>query len=71
MKDLISGARKFIPCDKVRHLYVPQYEPLKLEYIMNEVFTIPEALEHLPIAKEMKKLPKQWLVNVIYTVVGD
>ena len=30
-----------------------------------------QVLDYLPVAKEIIKLPKQFLVNVIYTVVGD
>ena len=28
-------------------------------------------MDRLPIEKEIEKLPKQWLINVIYTIVGD
>jgi hypothetical protein len=58
MKDVISGTKKFIPCHKIRHLYVPQYESLKLAHIMDNVLTIPEAMMHLPELKELKKAPK-------------
>jgi hypothetical protein len=71
MKDLISGARHFIPCHQVRQLYVPQYDTLKIELILEKVMTIPEAVIHLPDAKEICKCPKQWLVNIIYSVVGE
>ena len=27
--------------------------------------------QYFPIQKEMKKLPKQWIVNVMYTCLGD
>ena len=35
LKDLISGAKKYLKFDQIRHLYVPQYETLKLEEIFN------------------------------------
>jgi hypothetical protein len=38
---------------------------------MENVLTIPEALKHLPVLKEIPKVPKQWLVNIVYSVVGD
>jgi hypothetical protein len=71
MKSIISGERKFISCYKVRHLYVPQYESLKLAHIMDCVMKIPEALLHLPDLRELPKVPKPWLVNIVYSVVGD
>ena len=30
-----------------------------------------QVMEYLPIAKEIMKLPKQFLVNVMYSVIGD
>jgi hypothetical protein len=32
---------------------------------------IPEALLHLPDLRELPKVPKPWLVNIVYSVVGD
>jgi hypothetical protein len=26
---------------------------------------------HLPILKELEKIPKQWLCNLLYSVIGD
>ena len=28
-------------------------------------------MKHLPDVKEIPKLPKQFLINILYTVVGD
>ena len=28
-------------------------------------------MNHMPIFKEMAKLPKQWIVNVAYTILGE
>lgn len=38
---------------------------------MDNVLGIPEALQYLPCLKEIPKVPKQWLVNIIYSVVGE
>ena len=71
MKDMISGAKKFIRCDSVKHLYVPQYETLKCRLILDNIMTMPEVMKYLPDLKEIPKLPKPWLCSVVYTVVGD
>ena len=70
MRDLISGKKKFIDCDKIKFLYVPQYESLKIALIMAQALSIPEAMNHLPILKEIEKVPKAWLCTIIYSVVG-
>ena len=31
----------------------------------------PEVFKFLPVNKELPKLPKQWIVNVGYTIIGD
>jgi hypothetical protein len=71
MKDIISGLKRFIPCDKIKHLYVPQYETLKLELILKNVLSMPDAAQHFPEAKELCKIPKGWLCNITYSVVGE
>jgi hypothetical protein len=32
---------------------------------------MPDCFAYFPIAKEITKLPKQWIVNVAFTVLGD
>ncbi len=71
MKDLISGRKKYIKASAVNHLNLPQYEGLALKDIMarcrnNETFQ-----HHMPIEKELLKIPKQWIVNIAYTLFGD
>lgn len=58
-------------CDSVKQLYVPQYETLKVELILEEVKNDVECLSYLPCPKEIVKLPKQYLVNLIYGVIGE
>ena len=45
-------------CDAVKQLYVPQYETLKIELILEEVNKDEECQKYLPIPKETKKFPK-------------
>jgi len=28
-------------------------------------------MNYLPAEREIEKLPKQWVVNVVYSVIGD
>ena len=87
LKDLISGDRRcrflssisiliyinsvVIKSDQVRHLHVPQYDTLTIALLYAEMVKIPEVLTYLPVPKEVKKLPKQFLVNLAYSIVGD
>ena len=74
----MSGKRQRLQAKGIKHLNVPQYEDLKIEeffkwaiqeeadtgqpgYIMN-AFPLEE--------KEREKLPRQYIINVIYTLAG-
>ena len=67
MKDLISGTKKFVKSDKVKHMAVPQYESLSVKEIIKYVSVNPISKYYLPVQQEYEKLPKQWLCNVIYS----
>lgn len=71
MKDLISGVKKFVKANSLCHLYVPQYETLSLKEIFGFMQANEGCMSYFPIMKEMVKLPKQFIVNVIYTTIGD
>ena len=55
----------------MRHLAVPQYETLYTNDILKKVGNSNDFQRHMPIQKEMIKLPKQWIINVAYSLIGD
>jgi hypothetical protein len=56
----------------VSNLYCPQYEGLKIEDIMRNVDSIPELMLYFPKdPKDRDRLPKQFIINLAYSVVGD
>ena len=72
MRDLVSGKRKRIQGKEVKHLNVPQYEGLKIEAFYEFAKKFPECMKAFPEDKhEMEKLPRQYVINVIYTLVGQ
>ena len=60
-----------IKSDTVKVLAIPQYEGLKVECLLDYAKGYPDVMHALPIDKEIKKLSRQYLGNVIYTIVGD
>ena len=46
------------------------YEGLSVKTMQLEAAKYPEVAYYLPDAKELAKVPRQWLANVIYSVVG-
>ena len=58
-------------CDAVKQIYVPQYEGLSVATMQHQALKYPEVADYLPDAKELPKVPRQWLANVIYSVAGQ
>ena len=54
-----------------RHLQVPQYKTLKVERLYQFIGNYPDTFRYYPVDSEIHRLPKQWLVNVAYAVLGD
>ena len=51
-------------------MYVPQYENLSIERILETAKKNPRISDYLPDDRDMHKVPRQWLINVAYTVLG-
>jgi hypothetical protein len=57
---------------EIRHLHCPQYETLSTNIIIEWAKAQNPLVKHyLPIEREIVKLPKQWILNVIYAILGD
>ena len=71
LKELASGARKRINASEIKHINIPQFEGLNIEAMQEYARMIPKVMKCLPLEeKEWDKLPRQYLANVVYTVVG-
>jgi len=59
-------------CDAVKVLPVPQFEGLTINDMLDYARQDSKVMECLPAAEgEILKLPRQYIANLIYTVVGD
>ena len=71
LRDLASGARKMIKAEKIKHINIPQFEGLTIETILAFARGYPKVMECLPEEpKELRKMPRQYIANIVYTVVG-
>ena len=71
LKDLVMARKKKILGKDVRHIAVPQYEGLSIQKMSEFVSSYPSVDDYLPIAKEIPKLPKQWIATVFHTVLKN
>ena len=71
MKDIMSSQRTKIKGVDVHHLSVPQYEDLTIKEFLSYAADKPAVMKALPVVeKERHKLPRQYVINVIYTFIG-
>ena len=64
------GTKKFLHCDRVQYLSVPQYEGLGIKEFLAEVAKYPDTAQYFPEPDDIRKLPRQWIINVAYSLVG-
>ena len=70
LKQLVAGKKKFLHADRVQHLSVPHYEGLDLREFFAQAAQHPETAAYFPDDDEFRKLTRQWVINVTYTLVG-
>ena len=70
LKELIQGTKKYIPCDSVKYLSVPHYKGLGINELLGETLKYPQVVDYLPHEDEYRRLPRQWVINVAYTIIG-
>ena len=57
--------------ENARHLPVPQYEGLTTSDIYLFCGDYEIVFGYFPDEREIRKLPKQWVINLVYSLVGD
>ena len=72
LRDLASGERTIIKAIDAKHIHVPQFEGLKIETMLDFAKDYAQVAKALPACtREIYKLPRQYIANVINTLVGE
>ena len=72
LRDLASGKRQIIKADNVKTIHVPHFEGLTLDTMLYHARKSNQVMKALPIEpREIEKLPRSYVANVIYTIIGD
>ena len=50
---------------------LPHYDGLTTENLLSIRGDHPELNDYFPEERDLPKIPRAWLANVIYTIVGD
>ena len=58
-------------CDEVKVINIPFFDGLTVDSILNFAANKPEVMLALPeVERERKKLPRSYISNVTYTILG-
>ena len=60
-----------LKCENAKHLHVPMYESLTVATILKFGQRSEKLQSYLPEERDMAKLPRQWIINIIYSLCGD
>ena len=55
----------------VKTLFVPHYENLSLQQIYDANKNKAEVTSYLPIPRETLRMPRDYVISVFYTIIGD
>ena len=55
----------------VHHIPIPQYEGLSIEDMLTFLRRYPALGEYFPEERDIHKLPKKWIADIGFTIVGD
>ena len=55
----------------MKHLSVPQYEGLNVQDVLKNIGMKDGFRLYMPVIKEIPKLPKQFIINVAYSIIGE
>jgi hypothetical protein len=71
-KSIILNFNLVLKQEDVKHLYVPYYENLTVKEIIHfSARNFVEVGVYFPEIKEQAKLPRQWIINILFSTIGD
>ena len=70
IKDIMRGKKKAIKTSEVKYLYAPQYDSLSISKLLDFAAAYQAIEDYLPEARDIPMLPRQWILNVCFTIIG-
>ena len=72
LRDIAQGKRKYVKADKVKTIQVPHFDGLTFDTMLHNAKKHPGLIQYLPSEeREIEKLHRAYLANLIYTIVGE
>ena len=83
LKDLVRGVKKckflvsiltifiVVKAEDAKNLHVPMYKGLSIDAILEKARQDENVVAHLPDERDISRLPRQWIINVVYSLIGE
>ena len=72
LRDIAAGKRKHIKAAAVKTIQVPHFDGLTFDTMIVNARKHPGFSNYLPVEpREVEKLPRAYLANLIYTIIGE
>ena len=55
----------------MKQLWVPFYEGLNIKTFIDKAMQWPGLKDYLPDGPDLDRVNRKWLINVMYTIVGE
>ena len=68
--DLCTKKKLFFKSDDIKYLACPHYKGTAIKHILEFARKDPRVPKYLPDERDIEKVPRQWIVNVCYTLIG-
>ena len=71
LKDIVSRKKLYLTTKDVTTIYMLHYKNLTLKHVMEFVSDKHIVAQYLPDEVDLPKIPRQWIIDVCATVLGD
>ena len=68
---MLDRSKHFILASEVKHLHVPFYDDLTLNDMCKWAGDNEKLLMYYPLGRDIMRVPRQWFINIAYSVVGE
>lgn len=71
LRDIMSGAKTSLETYQIKAIAVPHYKGLTIKDILEYAGEHQVVMNALPVPKECLRLERQYLGNLVYSIVGE
>ena len=59
-----------LKAEDVKNLFAPVYKGLSIDNFLEEAYKHENVMNHLPDKRDLHRLPRQYIVNIVHSILG-